>query len=160
MNCSGFQRNGSSFVTPLEICRCLDLLITPVLLTTVICVRSWCSSRLWRRVHSSVDVSVSEKHTVSIFRAAVHNNEAIEEQELQVIGKSRNPFQTRVLFVKNKLYWNQKKKQCYIRYWKCPLRSAMHAFTLYLVFVATRWRVPVSRKRFTRRDIVDLFHTG
>jgi hypothetical protein len=36
----------------------------------------------------------------------------------------------------------------------------MHAFTLFLMFDVTRWRVPVSRKRFTRRDIVDLFGTG
>jgi hypothetical protein len=60
---------------------------------------------------------------------------------------------------KNKLHWNQKKKR-YIKCWKCPLRSAMHAFTLFLMLDANRWRVPVSRKRFTRRDIVDLFGTG
>jgi hypothetical protein len=33
----------------------------------------------------------------------------------------------------------------------------MHAFTLFLMFDATQWRVPMSQKRFTRRDTVDLF---
>jgi hypothetical protein len=40
----------------------------------------------------------------------------------------------------------------------------MHAFTLFLVFDTTErflsCTLPVSRKRFTRRDIVDLFGTG
>jgi hypothetical protein len=44
--------------------------------------------------------------------------------------------------------------------WKCPPRSAMNVFTLFLMFDATRWIVPVSRKRFTRRDTVDLSGTG
>jgi hypothetical protein len=61
---------------------------------------------------------------------------------------------------KSKLHLNRKTKaQCYIKCCKCPPRSAMHAFTLFLMFDATWWRVPVSRKRFTRRDIVGLFGT-
>jgi hypothetical protein len=47
---------------------------------------------------------------------------------------------------KNKLHWNKKKT----KFWKCPPRSAMHAFNLFPMFDATRWRVPVSWKRFTR----------
>jgi hypothetical protein len=35
-------------------------------------MKRWkCSSGFWRRVDSSVDVNVSEKHTVSIFRTEV-----------------------------------------------------------------------------------------
>jgi hypothetical protein len=52
------------------------------------------------------------------------------------------------------------KKQSYIKCWKSLLRSAMHAFTLFLLFDATRWRVPVSRKLFTGRDIIDWFGIG
>jgi hypothetical protein len=56
------------------------------------------------------------------------------------IKKSGNPFLTHVLFVKNKLHWNDKTKQCCIKCWKCP-RSPMHAFTLFLMSDATWWRV-------------------
>jgi hypothetical protein len=43
---------------------------------------------------------------------------------------------------KNKLNRNEEtKKQCYIKCWKCPPRSAMHTFTLFLMSDATRWRV-------------------
>jgi hypothetical protein len=48
----------------------------------------------------------------------------------------------------------------FLKCWKYPSLSVMYAFTLFLVFDATRWRVSVSQKRFTRRDIVDLFGTG
>jgi hypothetical protein len=54
----------------------------------------------------------------------------------------------------------RKQKKSFIKCCECPPRSAIHAFTLFLVFDGTRWRVPVSRKRFTRRDTVDLFGTG
>lgn len=38
-------------------------------------------------------------------------------------------------------HWNHKtKKQRYIDCWKCPPRSATHAFAIFLVFYATRWR--------------------
>jgi hypothetical protein len=47
-----------------------------------------------------------------------------------VIDKSRNPFLT------------EDKNQCYIKCWKYLPRSAMHTFTLFLMFDATRWRVP------------------
>jgi hypothetical protein len=36
---------------------------------------------------------------------------------------------------------SENKKQCYIKHWKRPPHSAMHAFTLFLMFDATRWRV-------------------
>jgi hypothetical protein len=49
---------------------------------------------------------------------------------------------------KSKLHWTQKKKSN-IKCWKCPPRSVMHAFTLFLMFEAARWRVPVSWKQFT-----------
>jgi hypothetical protein len=42
---------------------------------------------------------------------------------------------------KNKLHWNQETKKRYIKCWKCPPCSAMHAFTLFLMFDATQWRV-------------------
>jgi hypothetical protein len=32
----------------------------------------------------------------------------------------------------------RKQKQCYIKCWKCPPRSAIHAFTLFLRFDATQ----------------------
>jgi hypothetical protein len=38
--------------------------------------------------------------------------------------------------------------------------SAMHAFTVLLMFDASKGRVPLSRKRFTRLDSIDLFDTG
>jgi hypothetical protein len=38
-------------------------------------------------------------------------------------------------------YIQIRKKQGYIKCWKCPPLSAMHAFTLCLMFDATRWRV-------------------
>jgi hypothetical protein len=44
----------------------------------------------------------------------------------------------------NKLRWNQKtKKQYFLSCWKCPPCSATHAFTIFLMFDATRWKVPV-----------------
>jgi hypothetical protein len=53
-------------------------------------------------------------------------------QLYRMIEKSRNPFLTHVLFVKkNKLYWRQKTKNANVLYkkcWKCPPRSAMHAY--------------------------------
>jgi hypothetical protein len=46
-----------------------------------------------------------------------------------------------------------------IKCWKCPPRSAMHSFTLLLVFAAKErflsCKLPVSRKRFTRRYTVE-----
>jgi hypothetical protein len=56
----------------------------------------------------------------------------------------------------------RKQKQCNIKCCKCPPRSAMHAFNLFLMSDGTRWRAPVSRKRFTARErpAVDLFGTG
>jgi hypothetical protein len=36
---------------------------------------------------------------------------------------------------------SENKKQCCIKCWKCPQRSAMHAFTLFLMLDATRRRV-------------------
>jgi hypothetical protein len=60
----------------------------------------------------------------------------------------------------NKFYWNQKIKKILCTCWKRPPCSVMHAFTLFLMCVASRWRVHVSRKRFTRRDIVGLFCIG
>jgi hypothetical protein len=62
---------------------------------------------------------------------------------------------------KNKLHWNckkKKKKQCYIKCWKCPPRSlsSLKGRPERLLSCA----LPVSRKRFTRRDTVDLFGTG
>jgi hypothetical protein len=36
-------------------------------------------------------------------------------------------------------------KQVYVKRWKCLSRSVMSAFTLFLMFDATRWGVPISR---------------
>jgi hypothetical protein len=64
------------------------------------------------------------------------------------------------MFYLSELNYNEIRKQkTMLKCWKCPPRSAMHAITIFLMFDATRWRVSVSRKRFTRRDIVDLFGT-
>jgi hypothetical protein len=52
------------------------------------------------------------------------------------------------------------KKPCSVKCWKCPPRSVLQAFTPCLVYDATRWTFPVSRKRFTRQDTVGLFGTG
>jgi hypothetical protein len=35
----------------------------------------------------------------------------------------------------------KQKKRCYIKCWKCPLHSVMHAITVFLMSDATRWRV-------------------
>jgi hypothetical protein len=44
---------------------------------------------------------------------------------------------------KNKFHWNQKTKTMLsqIKCWKFPSRSAVHAFTPFFMFDATRWRV-------------------
>jgi hypothetical protein len=65
-------------------------------------------------------------------------------------------------FISQKINYTEfRKKRCYIECWKCPPRSAMHAFTLFLMFERfLSCTLPVSRKRFTRRDIVDLSGTG
>jgi hypothetical protein len=63
---------------------------------------------------------------------------------------------------KNKLHWNQKTKNNVILsvgnvY---HVQWSMHAFTRFLMFDVTQWRLPVSWKWFTRWDIVNLFGTG
>jgi hypothetical protein len=54
--------------------------------------------------------------------------------------------------------------QYYIKCCKFPPFSAMHAFTLLLMFDAKEQflscTIPVSQKQFTRRDTVNLFGTG
>jgi hypothetical protein len=53
------------------------------------------------------------------------------------------------------------KKQCYIKFWKCPLRSATPAFTFFPHVSCNPVKSSCSdRKWFTRRDTVDLFGTG
>jgi hypothetical protein len=60
----------------------------------------------------------------------------------KVIEKSCNPFLTHVLFVKKYITLkSENKKRCYFECWKCPPNSAMHAFTLFLMFDAAWWRV-------------------
>jgi hypothetical protein len=60
----------------------------------------------------------------------------------RMIEKSHNPFLTHVLFVKKINYTEiRKQKTTFIKCCKCLPRSAMHAFNLFLVFDATRWRV-------------------
>jgi hypothetical protein len=60
----------------------------------------------------------------------------------RAIEKSRNLFLTHVIFVKKQITLkSENKKQCYIKCWKCPPRSAMRAFILFHMFDATRWRV-------------------
>jgi hypothetical protein len=54
---------------------------------------------------------------------------------------------------KNKLYLNQKtKKQCYVKCWKCPLRSTMHSlFSSYLMQPCEdflKWRLKCTAKYF------------
>jgi hypothetical protein len=79
----------------------------------------------------------------------------------RVIEKSRNPFLTHVLFAKNKLHWNQRgKKQCYIKCRKCVPRSVSSLNTEGRPERFLSCTLPVSWKRFTRRDTVDLFGTG
>jgi hypothetical protein len=86
----------------------------------------------------------------------------------RVIEKSRNPFLTHVLFVKNKLHWNQKTKSNGFlsagnahRVQRCmhsPRLSSLNTEGRPERFLSCT--LPVSRKRFTRRDTVDLFGTG
>jgi hypothetical protein len=78
----------------------------------------------------------------------------------RVIEKSRTPFITRFNRQTINYFEIWKQKKCYIKCCKCPPRSEMHASTLFFMFDANSWVVPVSRKRFTRRDIIGMFGTG
>jgi hypothetical protein len=68
---------------------------------------------------------------------------------------------------KNKLHWHQKTKNN-VKCWKCPERNKVWRISTKLSSLNTEGRperflsctLPVSRKRFTRRDTVDLFGTG
>jgi hypothetical protein len=51
----------------------------------------------------------------------------------RVIERSRRKFLTQVLHAKKIQMKRENKKQCYIKCWKCPTRSAMHEFTLFLM---------------------------
>lgn len=52
------------------------------------------------------------------------------------------------------------RKQCFTNRWECPLPSTLQTFTLFLMSDLSKWRDPISEKRFARRHIVDFFDTG
>jgi hypothetical protein len=57
----------------------------------------------------------------------------------RVIEKSHYPLLTHVLFAKiNYVEIRRKKNSVILECWECPPRSVMHAFSLFLVFDATR----------------------
>jgi hypothetical protein len=68
-----------------------------VLVLYLKCSRRWKSlcSPFWRRVHSSVDVNVSDKHTVSIFRA---EDEEDVSRGRRIVGHRLSPNLGRVYF--------------------------------------------------------------
>jgi hypothetical protein len=71
------------------------------------------------------------------------NGNIIYRHKIQIQNdrKVTQPIRDTFLFVKKYITLkSENKKQCYIKCWKCPPRSAMHTFTLFLMFDATRWR--------------------
>jgi hypothetical protein len=125
------------------------------------CVESFLLSQ---RVGNTAPTSASRKD--GMMKCLIEKKDSVWKQYVDAgsteWSKSDTTYSWRMFYLStNKLQWNQKTKNNVIFVcWKCSPRSAIHAFTIFVVFGAIRWRVPVSRKRFTRRDTVDLFGTG
>jgi hypothetical protein len=82
-----------------------------------------------------------------------------QQHNIQCDRKVTQPIpDTRSIFSENKLHWSQKtKKKCYINCRKSP-RWAMHAFTLFLMSDATRWRLCVTETVHQTRYCRTVWH--
>jgi hypothetical protein len=140
-------------------CACPDFLCRPILKNYVRQNIWWDLNEnfmlFWFQFFSSYTIGYSFLKELAMKKVYVSNTEW---------SKSHATHSWHMFYLsKNKLHLNQKtkkKKQCYIKCWKSPPRSIPSLNTEGRPEQFLSCALPVSRKRFTRRDIVNLFGTG